>query len=65
MPISAVKVVADIDDVVRGVRLTGWQKTKSGDRQVLKEMCKAHCVKHKNGGKGIFTQAHGYIREEY
>lgn len=65
MPIIVEKVVADIDDVVRGVRFDGWQDTKAGDQQVRKELRHTLYLKHKIRDLDIFTQALGYICEYY
>lgn len=65
MPIIVEKVVADIDDVVRGVRFPGWQDTRAGDQQVRKELRHTLYIKHKIRDSDIFTQAHAYIREYY
>ena len=60
-----VRIVADIDEVVRAVRFDGWQDTAQGDREVQQARRKAPYVRCKMRDQDQFERAHEYIREYY
>jgi type I restriction enzyme R subunit len=58
------RVVHEIDAVVMGVRFSGWQSSREGDRTVKFEIRRAF----KNGLEptgGLFDRAYAYVAEHY
>lgn len=64
-PIMVERMVADIDEIVRLVRLPNWQNTKAGEREILKALRKIIYVKYKVKDQELFDKAFGYIRQYY
>ncbi|MBW4705283.1 type I restriction endonuclease subunit R [Micromonospora sp. RL09-050-HVF-A] len=64
-PIIAERIVAEVDEVVRAVRFTGWQDTRDGDRLVQQALRKTLYIKFKIRDPDVYERALGYIREYY
>ncbi|MFG1847184.1 type I restriction endonuclease subunit R [Micromonospora carbonacea] len=64
-PIIAEKIVAEVDEVVRAVRFTGWQDTRDGDRLVQQALRKTLYIKFKIRDPDVYERALGYVREYY
>lgn len=64
-PVIVEEIVANIDEVVRQVRFTGWNETQSGDRQVRRELRKILKDKGLPETGELFDRAYAYIRENY
>jgi len=65
MPIVVERIVTDIDEIVRLVRLPGWQSTKAGEREVQRALRKVIYVKYQIKDQDLFDKAYGYIRQYY
>ena len=59
------RFVADIDSIVRMVRLAGWQATSAGEREVKKALRRTlfNVKLHQDGE--LFEKAFGYIKQYY
>jgi len=64
-PVVVVRIVNDIDEIVRLVRFPGWQNTKAGEREVQKALRKVIYVKYKIKDQDLFDKAYGYIKQYY
>jgi len=60
-----VRVVADIDEIVRLVRFLGWEGTQEGEREVEKALCKALFKYKLHADEELFEKAFTYIRQYY
>ena len=58
-------VVADIDEIVRLVRVPGWQGTQAGEREVKKALRKALFKYKLHANEELFEKAYNYIRQYY
>jgi len=64
-PIMVVRVVEDIDAIVREVRFEGWQATAAGEREV-KQALRRTLLRYKlHREQELFDKAYEYIREYY
>jgi len=59
------RIVTDIDEIVRIVRFPGWQKTKSGEREVQKALRKTLLKYKLHKEQDLFDRAYGYIKQYY
>ncbi|MCC6427079.1 MAG: HsdR family type I site-specific deoxyribonuclease [Phycisphaerales bacterium] len=64
-PIMVKRVVDDIDEIVRAVRLDGWQNTHAGEREVKIALRKTLFKYKLHQDQGLFERAYGYIKEYY
>ena len=59
------RVVHEIDAVVMGVRFTGWQRSREGDRTVKFEIRKAFKKYGLEPTGELFDRAYAYVAEHY
>ncbi len=64
-PIIVERIVADIDEVVRVVRFSGWQQTIAGEREVQKALRKTLLKYKLHREQDLFDRAYAYIKEYY
>lgn len=64
-PIIVERVVADIDEIVRLVRFSGWQSTVAGEREIKKALRNALVKCKLHADKELFQNAIGYFRQYY
>jgi type I restriction enzyme R subunit len=64
-PIMVERVVNDIDEIVRHVRLEGWQGTNAGERDVKKALRNTLFKYRLHRDTDLFERAYGYIEEYY
>ena len=64
-PIMVVRVVEDIDAIVREVRFEGWQATAAGEREVKRALRRTLLRYKLHREQELFDKAYEYIREYY
>ena len=64
-PIVVERVVNDIDEIVRYVRIDGWQSTTAGERDVRKALRKTLFKYKLHQDTELFDKAYGYIKQYY
>lgn len=64
-PIIVERVVADIDEIVRLVRFSGWQNTLAGEREVKKALRKSLFKYKLHADEELFDKAYSHIRQYY
>ncbi len=64
-PIMVERIVNDIDEIVRLVRLPGWQGTKAGELEVRKALRKTLLKYKLHKEQDLFDRAYGYIKQYY
>ena len=57
--------VADISDIVRLVRVPGWQNTLSGEREVKKALRKTLFKNKLHADEELFEKSYSYSRQYY
>lgn len=58
-------IVADIDEIVRMVRFSGWQQTSAGEREGPKPLTKTLLKYYLRKEQDLFDQVYGYIPQYY
>jgi type I restriction enzyme, R subunit len=64
-PAIVVRVVADIDAIVKQVSFDGWQTTTQGEREVQQALRRALLKYKLHTDQELFDKAYGYIRQYY
>ncbi|HEX2919559.1 MAG TPA: type I restriction endonuclease subunit R [Bacteroidales bacterium] len=64
-PAIVVRIVNDIDEIVRIVRFDGWQHSTVGEREVKRELRKILWTKYQIKDESLFNRAYDYIKEYY
>lgn len=64
-PVMVMRVVDDIDEIVRAIRFEGWQNTHAGEREVKIALRKTLFKYKLHQDSELFERAYGYIREYY
>ena len=64
-PIMVERVVTDIDEIVRLVRLTGWQGTQAGEREVKNALHKALFKYKLHADDVLFEKAYQFVKQFY
>lgn len=64
-PVMVMRIVDDIDELVRAVRFEGWQNTHAGEREVKIALRKTLFKYKLHQDTELFERAYGYIREYY
>ena len=64
-PIIVERIVADIDEYVRGKRFDGWQNTHAGKREMKMALRKTLFKYRLHQDTELFDRAYGYIKEYY
>jgi len=63
--LSELRIVEDIDAIVRVVRFPGWQQSTQGEREVQSSLRKIIWAKYKIKDQVLFDRAYAYIKEYY
>jgi len=64
-PAVVVRIVSDIDAIVRVVSFPGWQDSSQGEREVQKSLRKALLKYKLHKDQILFDRAYAYIKEYY
>jgi type I restriction enzyme R subunit len=64
-PVMIERIVNDIDNIVRTVRFEGWQRTKTGEREVKRALRKTLMKYKLHKEYELFDRAYGYISQYY
>jgi len=60
-----VRIVNDIDAIVRVISFPGWQQSSSGEREVQQALRKSLLKYKLHKDQILFERAYGYIKEYY
>jgi len=63
--VIVVRIVTDIDAIVKQVRFDGWQTTTQGEREVQQALRRALLKYKLHTDQELFDRAYGYIRQYY
>lgn len=64
-PVIVERIVAEIDQIVRGVSFPGWQQTSAGERNVQQALRRSLLKYKLHKDQVLFEQAYAYIKEYY
>ncbi len=64
-PAVVERIVNDIDNIVKIVRFSGWQKTTSGEREMQKSLRKTLLKYRLHKDQMLFERAYAYVKEYY
>lgn len=64
-PVIVERIVTNIDDIVKSVRLEGWEGTTLGKQKVKKALRSVVWIIYKIKDKEVFDKAYRYIEQYY